>query len=154
MQAGCGKKAGNHADDRGRGPDGDADHREAEAYGQGVDAGRHRQHDHGQSPGGVLDLGLFAVVFKARAEHALGHEEQQAEGDPVVEAGDQTAHGQACAPADHRHQGLEKAEVPGQPEILAKADLSQRDAGGDGHGKGVHGQGHCNGDDVEQAHAR
>jgi hypothetical protein len=42
--------------------------------------------------------------------------------------------------------------MPGQPEILAETDLFQRNAGGNRHCEGIHGQGHGYGRDVEKLH--
>ena len=148
---GC-EQGGYNADDYGGDPDGDIDHGEAEAHGQRIQAGGHGEHHHGHPAGGVLDAVAGLVVFECLAQHALGHEYQQAEGDPVAHAGNQLAYRQAGGPADYGHQGLEEAEVPCQPEILAPVDLSQTDAGGDGHGKRIHGKGHGDGTHIEQGH--
>ena len=134
---------------RGRGPDGGVDHGKAQAHGQGIDAGGHGQHDHGHAPGGVLGLAVWRVTPERRSEHALGHEGQQNEGHPMVVGLDPAPDRQSGTPADDGHHGLEKAEVPGQAEGLPRTDRFQRHTGGDGNGKGIHGQGHGQGQGVD-----
>lgn len=122
MHAGGGKGTGHQPDDQGRRPDGNTDHGKTQPHGKRIDAGGHGQQYHGHALGGILVVVFFLLTLKRRSEHALGHERQQEKGDPVVVGLDAASDRQPGTPANNRHHGLKKAEVPSQPKRLPRAD--------------------------------
>ncbi len=76
-------------------------------------------------------------------EHLAADGGEDGEGDPVNERPDVGGQGPAGHPANHGHEELEQAEVEGEPEHVAVGEQRDDEAGGDGHGKRVHGQTDC-----------
>lgn len=59
----------------------------------------------------------------------------------MIELFDQLVNRCSNPPADDGHQELKPAEMPRQPKGLPGTDGFQRHSRGDGHRKGIHGQG-------------
>ena len=77
------------------------------------------------------------------ARHFIfGTSELPLDGQPVIEGFDIAADTQARSPADDRHQRLEQAEMEAEAEQVAAGQARQVEAGSEGHGKGIHRQGH------------
>lgn len=57
-------------------------------------------------------------------------------------------HRLAGQPPQDWHQELEQSEVKGQPKDLVAVEVSQREAGSNGDGEGVHGQAKSDSDDI------
>ena len=74
-------------------------------------------------------------------DHSDADQEEQTEGQPVVERLYQGAERKASGPAEDVHAALEKTEMPGQPEGVAEVYLRQGDPGRQGDGKGINCQG-------------
>ena len=118
--------------------------REGNAHGQRVNAGGNGQQGQLAKAQRPCFFGLLVVALPHFPEHMPADEGQQAEGDPVVNAGDVLLKAAAQRPARQGHQGLKAAEKQGQQAGVPPVECSVHiQALAHRHRKGVHGKAHA-----------
>jgi hypothetical protein len=83
---------------------------------------------------------MFFVLVKAFLHHFHTEEEEQSEGNPMVELFDEAVEPARAEPSDEGHDSLEETEEESHCQERAPTDAAQDDATGDGYRKTVHRQ--------------
>ena len=147
-----GKQRGDNADHQSGKPDRGVQDGEADPHCQSVDAGCHREKNEGFAPGGIFN-GFFFVPFAERFDnHPTAYKSEQDKGEPGGHGFSEMADSEARAPAKQGHAGLKEAEMPGEPEELAKIYRAEADPCRHRHSKGVYGQGEGDEKNGEKVH--
>jgi hypothetical protein len=82
---------------------------------------------------------VFLIVADAFANHLYAKEDEQGEGNPVVELLDEAVKVYRTCPSYQGHDGLEEAKAEGDSKEMAEGDALEYQSASDGYGETIHG---------------